>query len=48
MYLQLRALVEHHPLPGLVLRYRQLSKARSTFLAGVAMQECGGRVRPAW
>ncbi|XP_041978636.1 DNA polymerase nu-like [Aricia agestis] len=44
----LRLLAGVHPLPALVLQYRQLHKARTTFVAGILHHVRGGVVRPKW
>ncbi|XP_013143302.1 PREDICTED: DNA polymerase nu-like isoform X2 [Papilio polytes] len=44
----LRSLMNKHPLPKLILEYRHLHKAHSTFLLGIAQCVRDGVVRPVW
>ncbi|XP_013168998.1 PREDICTED: uncharacterized protein LOC106118797 [Papilio xuthus] len=44
----LRSLMYKHPLPKLILEYRHLQKAHSTFLLGIAQCVHDGLVRPVW
>lgn len=44
----LQAMVPLHPLPGLVLRHRQLAKLRSTYVEGLQHHCQAGRVFTSW
>ncbi|CAG9584302.1 unnamed protein product [Danaus chrysippus] len=44
----LRSLMSVHPLPGLILEYRHLHKAHSTFITGIAHHVVDGVVKPTW
>lgn len=37
-----------HPLPGLILEYRQIAKLQSTYLEGLSAHVRRGRIHPTW